>query len=233
MGKSIARSMAEEARPFSFPWNRPQSTRMPKSKTRSSWQEPVTPLTAPWCFISIIQQSLLMSQTERFQAVSLSGGPCHLYRDVRELPPRLYTKPDQPHHHSAHRLFGLLSKYSTQLYSQSSGWLGLIAPDIPQLHPMSMTLRAPSIFWDEPYPAGYRLSTIPRKAFRPAAIRYTQFQYRRLKNPEFSPQAPSSESSYGQGRLSLLALPYPAHTPLRPAPCCRLAGPTGWLPEWS
>src|SRR5690606_5470919 len=151
MGKSIARSMAEEALPFSCPLKRPHSISSPNTGTRSSWQEPVTPLTAPWCFISIIQQSLLMSQTERFQAVSLSGGPCHLYRDVRELPPRLYTKPDQPHHHSAHRLFGLLSKYSMRLYSQRSGWLVLVAPDIPPLHPVSMTPRAPSIFWDEPY----------------------------------------------------------------------------------
>src|SRR5690554_1064370 len=106
MEKSMARSPALARCFSSWPWNRPQSMRMPDWESgagrrvgsdprgsdpfvacgfwhpisdrglsprgltpmapdsalpiRSSWQEPVTPLTAPWCKISIIQHSLLV-----------------------------------------------------------------------------------------------------------------------------------------------------------------------------
>src|SRR5690554_7329010 len=76
MGKSMVRSPALARCFSSWPWNRPQSIRMPvrglslRGQTpmapdsalpiRSSWQEPVTPLTAPWCKTSIIQHSLLV-----------------------------------------------------------------------------------------------------------------------------------------------------------------------------
>lgn len=37
----------------SAPWNRPQSIRMEFCSSRKSWwQEPVTPSTAPWCFMA-------------------------------------------------------------------------------------------------------------------------------------------------------------------------------------
>ena len=82
MGKSMARS-PELARCFSsWPWNRPQSMRMPDRDLsprgltpmapdsalpiRSSWQEPVTPFTAPWCKISIISTFLVgLTQIQR------------------------------------------------------------------------------------------------------------------------------------------------------------------------
>ena len=60
MGKSMARSWAADRPLDSLPWNRPQSIRMPGgleagvSENLSSWQEPVTPSTAPWWIISIM-----------------------------------------------------------------------------------------------------------------------------------------------------------------------------------